>query len=32
MIHPFTFNVRIYADGSVAGRFNYTQVRGRRRR
>lgn len=26
-IKPFTFNVRIYADGSVAGRFNYTQVR-----
>ncbi len=27
VIHPFTFNVRIYADGSVSGRFNYTQVR-----
>ncbi len=26
-IHPFTFNVRIYADGSVKGHFNYTQVR-----
>ena len=26
-IQPFTFNVRIYADGSVEGRFNYTQVR-----
>lgn len=26
-IRPFTFNVRIYADGSVRGRFNYTQVR-----
>ena len=26
-IQPFTFNVRIYADGGVAGRFNYTQVR-----
>ncbi len=26
-IQPFTFNVRIYADGSVDGRFNYTQVR-----
>jgi hypothetical protein len=26
-IQPFTFTVRIYADGSVAGRFNYTQVR-----
>jgi hypothetical protein len=26
-IAPFTFNVRIYADGSVAGRFNYTQLR-----
>jgi hypothetical protein len=27
VIHPFTFNVRVYEDGSVAGRFNYTQVR-----
>ena len=26
-IQPFTFNVRIYTDGSVDGRFNYTQVR-----
>jgi len=26
-IHPFTFTVRVYADGSVDGRFNYTQVR-----
>lgn len=26
-IQPFTFNVRIYADGSVDGHFNYTQVR-----
>lgn len=26
-IQPFAFNVRIYADGSVEGRFNYTQVR-----
>ena len=26
-IAPFTFNVRIHADGRVAGRFNYTQVR-----
>ena len=26
-IAPFTFNVRIYADGSAAGRFNYRQVR-----
>ena len=26
-IQPFTFNVRVYADGSVDGRFNYTQVR-----
>jgi hypothetical protein len=26
-IQPFTFNVRIHADGSVDGRFNYTQVR-----
>lgn len=26
-IQPFTFTVRIHADGSVAGRFNYTQVR-----
>lgn len=27
VIHPFTFTVRVYADGSVGGRFNYTQVR-----
>jgi hypothetical protein len=27
VIQPFTFNVRVYADGSVDGRFNYTQVR-----
>jgi hypothetical protein len=27
VIHPFTFTVRIKADGSVDGRFNYTQVR-----
>jgi hypothetical protein len=27
VIHPFTFNVRLYADGSADGRFNYTQVR-----
>jgi hypothetical protein len=27
VIHPFTFNVRIHADGSVDGHFNYTQVR-----
>jgi len=26
-IQPFTFNVRIYADGSADGHFNYTQVR-----
>lgn len=26
-IRPFTFTVRVYADGSAAGRFNYTQVR-----
>lgn len=26
-IQPFTFTVRIHADGSVDGRFNYTQVR-----
>jgi hypothetical protein len=26
-IQPFTFNVRIYANGRVDGRFNYTQVR-----
>jgi hypothetical protein len=26
-IQPFTFTVRIHADGTVAGRFNYTQVR-----
>jgi hypothetical protein len=27
LIRPFTFNVRVYADGRVAGRFNYRQVR-----
>lgn len=27
VIHPFTFTVRLYADGSADGRFNYTQVR-----
>jgi hypothetical protein len=27
VIHPFAFNVRLYADGSADGRFNYTQVR-----
>ena len=27
VIHPFTFNVRVYEDGSADGRFNYTQVR-----
>ena len=27
VIHPFTFDVRIYEDGGVGGRFNYTQVR-----
>ena len=26
-IRPFSFNVRVFADGSVAGRYNYTQVR-----
>src|SRR5688500_19544486 len=26
-IHPFTFSVQIRADGTVDGRFNYTQVR-----
>ena len=26
-IEPFTFDVRVYADGSAAGRFDYTQVR-----
>ena len=26
-IQPFTFNVRLYADGTAEGRFNYTQVR-----
>jgi hypothetical protein len=26
-VHPFTWNVVINADGSVHGRFNYTQVR-----
>jgi hypothetical protein len=27
VIDPFTFNVRIRADGSVDGRYDYTQVR-----
>ena len=26
-IEPFTFNVRVYADGSATGHFDYTQVR-----
>jgi hypothetical protein len=26
-VHPFTWNVQVRADGSVHGRFNYTQVR-----
>ena len=26
-IGPFAFDVRVYADGSAAGRFDYTQVR-----
>jgi hypothetical protein len=26
-VHPFTWNVAIYADGTVHGRYNYTQVR-----
>ena len=26
-IGPFTFDVRVYADGSAAGHFDYTQVR-----
>jgi opacity protein-like surface antigen len=26
-VHPFTWNVVVDADGSVHGRFNYTQVR-----
>lgn len=26
-IGPFAFNVRVYADGSAEGRFDYTQVR-----
>ena len=26
-VGPFTWNVQIHADGSVHGRFNYTQVR-----
>ena len=26
-VGPFTFNVKLFADGSVHGRFNYTQVR-----
>jgi hypothetical protein len=27
VVHPFTFNVQVKADGSVHGRYNYTQVR-----
>lgn len=26
-VHPFTWNVQLHDDGSVHGRFNYTQVR-----
>lgn len=26
-VGPFTFNVQVHADGSVHGRYNYTQVR-----
>ena len=26
-VHPFTWNVEVRADGSVHGRYNYTQVR-----
>ncbi len=26
-VHPFTWNVQVHEDGSVHGRFNYTQVR-----
>lgn len=26
-VHPFTWNVQVRADGSVHGRYNYTQVR-----
>ncbi len=26
-VHPFTWNVQLYEDGSVHGRFDYTQVR-----
>lgn len=26
-VHPFTWNVTLHVDGSVHGRFNYTQVR-----
>ena len=26
-VHPFTWNVQVFADGSVQGRYNYTQVR-----
>jgi hypothetical protein len=26
-VHPFTWNVEVRADGSVQGRYNYTQVR-----
>ena len=27
VIHPFTWNVQLHADGTVHGRFNYRQVR-----
>jgi hypothetical protein len=27
VVHPFTWNVEVRADGSVHGRYNYTQVR-----
>jgi hypothetical protein len=26
-VHPFTWNVQLFADGSVQGHYNYTQVR-----
>jgi hypothetical protein len=26
-VHPFTWNVQVHADGSVHGRYDYTQVR-----
>jgi hypothetical protein len=26
-VHPFTWNVQVFADGSVQGRYTYTQVR-----